>query len=189
MSYCLGIRLSAGLALYDSGQLQHPSTSAASGRGLPMIADQFGTSFDSVTDFLTFGMDNTKRNALKSVSRVATDLAARSAAVLSQTASTDSGGPGGLARRRFSTYRCGTRPVSRETNKIRIWRYAYQSHCAEARRRRPYRAGRRLGAVSYAPVLKVGQHYRSALRDSVAFASLPVGSSKTFLGFLYRGFL
>jgi hypothetical protein len=58
-----------GLSVGVSGPL-HPSA----------IADQVGINLDSVKDFLAFGMDNTKRDALKSVSReaaVAVDVLTR----------------------------------------------------------------------------------------------------------------
>ena len=43
------------------------------------------------------GMDNTRRDALKSVSRVATKVVAKSADVLSQIATANSSDPGDLA--------------------------------------------------------------------------------------------
>ena len=76
-----GIRLSP--ALYGVERLQHLSTSAAGGRGLAAMADQVGTIFDSVTGFLASGMDNSRRDALKSISRVATRVGSKPADVLS----------------------------------------------------------------------------------------------------------
>jgi hypothetical protein len=49
---------------------------AAGGRGLAAIAHQVGTSPDSAIDFLAFARDNTKRDAPKSVSCVATKVVA-----------------------------------------------------------------------------------------------------------------
>ena len=63
------LQLRVGLSVGVSGPL-HPSA----------IADQVGINLDSVKDFLAFGMDNTKRDALKSVSReaaVAVDVLTR----------------------------------------------------------------------------------------------------------------
>jgi hypothetical protein len=88
-----GIRISAGLALYGIEQLQNLAASAGSGGGLPAIADQVGITLDSVTDFLASGMDNTKRDALKSVSRVASKAVAKSVEVLSELANAGSGEP------------------------------------------------------------------------------------------------
>ena len=60
------------------------------------------------------GMDNTRRDALKSVSRVATNVVAKSADVLSQIASANSGDPGDLA-----STRAGTAPVpAKETGPV-----------------------------------------------------------------------
>jgi hypothetical protein len=62
------------------------------------IADQARTTLDLVIDFfLASFMDNTRRDALKSVSRVATKVVAKSADVLSQIASTNSSDPDDLA--------------------------------------------------------------------------------------------
>jgi hypothetical protein len=62
-----------------------------------VIADQVGTILDPVTDFLAFGMGNTKRDALKWVSRAAMKVVAKWADTLSQITSINSGDPGDLA--------------------------------------------------------------------------------------------
>ena len=86
-----GIRLHAGVALYGLESLQRLSTSGR-GKGLPGAAGELGARLDSITEFAVSGLDQTKKDAMDSVSRVAKKAVAKSAEVLSELAALNSAG-------------------------------------------------------------------------------------------------
>jgi hypothetical protein len=86
------------LCIVRSDSRRSPQNVPVTGIRRLAIADQARTTLDLVIDFfLASFMDNTRRDALKSVSRVATKVVAKSADVLSQIASTNSSDPDDLA--------------------------------------------------------------------------------------------
>jgi hypothetical protein len=65
------IRLSTGLTLYGIGQLQKIFDAATGDKGLPEAAEKLESTFEELSKSLESNMDETKREALRSVSRVA----------------------------------------------------------------------------------------------------------------------
>jgi hypothetical protein len=65
-----GIRLSTGLTLYGIAQFQKVFDAAAGGQGLPGAAQKLGSTLEVLSNSLESNMDETKREALRSVSRV-----------------------------------------------------------------------------------------------------------------------
>jgi hypothetical protein len=86
-----GIRLQAGLLMYGIERLQDLSNVAGKGQGPQGLADEAAATLNSLTGFLETGLDRTKKDALKSVSRVASKAVAKSAEVLSKAADFYSG--------------------------------------------------------------------------------------------------
>lgn len=64
------IRLSTGLTLYGIGQLQKILNAATGDKGLPGAAEKLESTFKELSKSLESNMDETKREALRSVSRV-----------------------------------------------------------------------------------------------------------------------
>lgn len=65
-----GIRLSTGLTLYGITQLQKVFDAATGDQGLPAVAEKLESTLEVLTNSLESNMDETKREALRSVSRV-----------------------------------------------------------------------------------------------------------------------
>jgi hypothetical protein len=65
-----GVRLQTGLALYGIGQIQKVIEAATGEQGLPGAAEKLESALDGLTGFFESTMDSTKREALRSVSRV-----------------------------------------------------------------------------------------------------------------------
>ena len=80
------VRLSAALTLYGLEQLQNVAYAREGRRDLSTAAERFGTALDSVSDSLVDGLDETKRDALISVSTVARFLIRESFEILSPAA-------------------------------------------------------------------------------------------------------
>lgn len=64
------IRLCTGLTLYGIGQLQKIFDAATGDKGLPGAAEKLESAFEDLSKSLESNMDETKREALRSVSRV-----------------------------------------------------------------------------------------------------------------------
>jgi hypothetical protein len=86
-----GIRLSAGLTLYGIGQLQKIFDAAIGDKGLPGAAQKLESTLTELSGSLESNMDETKREALRSVSRVSAKVAAKTFQALSPDAILDAG--------------------------------------------------------------------------------------------------
>jgi len=64
------IRLSTGLALFGLGQLQKVFDAAAGDKGLPAAAEKLESAYDELSRSLQSNMDETRKEAIRSVSRV-----------------------------------------------------------------------------------------------------------------------
>ena len=65
------IRLSTGLTLYGIGKLQKIFDAATGDKGLPGAAEKLESTFEELSKSLESNLDETKKEALRSVSRVA----------------------------------------------------------------------------------------------------------------------
>ena len=64
------VRLSTGLTLYGIGELQKIFEAGVGGKGLPGAAEKLGSSLNEFSSSLERNLDETKKEALRSVSRV-----------------------------------------------------------------------------------------------------------------------
>lgn len=80
-----GIRISVAVNLYALEQIQK-TIDAARGHGLPAATKGVVSALDTLSDSLENGIDDTKKDALQSVRRVATKAAERSFAIFSREA-------------------------------------------------------------------------------------------------------
>ena len=80
------IRLSAALTLYGLEQLQTVGRVSAGNRGLATVAEELGTALDSVADPFVKGINETKRDALVSVTAAARFLIRKSFQIVSPDA-------------------------------------------------------------------------------------------------------
>jgi hypothetical protein len=81
-----GVRLQAGVALFGLEQLQHLLTAKGADREPAAIVAHFARALNTLSDTLSGSVDDTKKDALRSVSRVAERAAAKSAEVVSRMA-------------------------------------------------------------------------------------------------------
>jgi hypothetical protein len=65
-----GIRLSAGLTLYGIGRLQRIVDAATGDEGLPLVAEKIDLTLHELSGSIESHMDETRKEALRSVSRV-----------------------------------------------------------------------------------------------------------------------
>lgn len=86
-----GVRLSAGFALYGLEQVQR-AVEAVRTDGLPGVAGKLETAFDRVSDSLESGVDDTKKEAMRSVSRVTAKAIEKYAEYLSPAAIAEAAG-------------------------------------------------------------------------------------------------
>jgi hypothetical protein len=86
-----GVRLHTGLALYGIGQVQKVIEAATGEQGLPGAAETLESALDGLTGFFESTMDNTKREALRSVSRVSSKAVDKVFDTLSPEALRDAG--------------------------------------------------------------------------------------------------
>lgn len=77
------VRLSAALTLYGLEQLQTVTRVSAGNRGLATVAEELGTALDSVADPFVKGINETKRDALISVTAAARFLIRKSFQIVS----------------------------------------------------------------------------------------------------------
>lgn len=77
------VRLSTALTLYGLEQLQNVAYARTGRPGLSAAVEKLGTGLDSVTDSLVLGMDETKKDALISVSTAARYVIRKSLEIVS----------------------------------------------------------------------------------------------------------
>jgi hypothetical protein len=65
-----GIRLSAGLTLFGIGQIQKVLETASGDRGIPGATEKLGSTFDALSQSLESNLNESRREAVQSVSRV-----------------------------------------------------------------------------------------------------------------------
>ena len=86
------IRLSTGLTLYGIAQFQKVFDAAAGKTGLPGAAEKLGSTLEVLANSLESNMDETKREALRSVSRVSAKAIGKAFESLSPAAIRHDGG-------------------------------------------------------------------------------------------------
>jgi hypothetical protein len=85
------IRFSTGLALYGIGQLQKIFDAAIGDRGLPAAAERLESALDELSQSLQSDMDETRKEALRSVSRVSAKAVEKAFEVFSPAAIGEAG--------------------------------------------------------------------------------------------------
>jgi len=83
--FVAGVRMSAGFALYGLEQIGNIAE-AVRGDGIAGAAERLGSAFDRLSDSMEGGIDDTKKEALRSVSRVTAKAVEKYAEVLSPAA-------------------------------------------------------------------------------------------------------
>jgi hypothetical protein len=86
-----GIRLYAGITLYGLGQLQKIFDAATGDKGLPAAASRLESAFVDLSASLEKDMDETRKEALRSVSRVSAKAVERTFEALSPAAISEAG--------------------------------------------------------------------------------------------------
>jgi hypothetical protein len=80
--FVAGVRMSAGFTLYGLEQIRN-TAEALRGDGLAGAAEKLGSAFDRLSDTMEAGIDDTKKEALRSVSRVTAKVVEKYAEILS----------------------------------------------------------------------------------------------------------
>jgi hypothetical protein len=83
--FVAGVRMSAGLTLYGLEQIRN-TAEAIRGDGLAGAAGKLGSALDRLSDTMEDGIDDTKKEALRSISRVTAKAVEKYAEILSPSA-------------------------------------------------------------------------------------------------------